>query len=200
MAKLKDYVEYGVVVNIAINIIPETFDKIYEMVAAVRAKGVSFTALLLQRIIPIGRAKDKKQYDINKDQIVVAFEQIEKVQQDFGVEISFEDPFPLCYVPHQYHKFMKGCPEGISRIPVKGDGTISSCGAVGDVKLGNILTDSYEDIWINNARFSEFRCGSFLTNEKCAECDLKDKCRGGCPVRYIMSEQAGEPFWKKFEL
>lgn len=199
MSRLKEYSNSGVVVNIAINIIPDTYDKIYEMVSSVVSKGVKITALLLQRIIPIGRAKDEKKYDVSKEQIVVALQQIERVERDFGIEISFEDPFPLCVIPETYHRYMKGCPEGVSRIPVKGDGSISSCGAVGDVKLGNILTDTYDDIWTNSKRFCEFRSGSFLTNEKCLTCDLREQCRGGCPVRYIMSEQGNGSFWKKFE-
>lgn len=199
MSKLEKYSHNGVTVNIAINITPETFNKIYDMVATTIAHGVNLSALLLQRIIPLGRAKYKNNYDVSKGHIAIALEQIENVEKDFNIEISFEDPYPLCVVPEKYHKYMKGCPEGINRIPVKGDGSITACGAVGDVKIGNILTDTYDEIWTNNKRFMEFRCGSFLTNEKCLECTMKDKCRGGCPVRYIMSEQEHEPFWKKFE-
>ena len=51
MDKLKEYVSNGVVVNIAINIIPETFDKIYDMAKSVKDRGVDFSALLLQRIM-----------------------------------------------------------------------------------------------------------------------------------------------------
>lgn len=199
MSKLSKYIACGVNVNIAINIIPSTYNIIYEMVEAVISNGVHFSTLLLQRILPLGRAKDAVIYDLNAEQIQVAFEQISRVETDFGVEISFEDPFPLCYVPTEYHRYMKGCPEGINRMPVRGDGNISCCGAVGDASLGNILTDSYEEIWINNSRFCEFRSGRFLVNERCINCKYKMECRGGCPVRYMISEENGEPFWKKFE-
>lgn len=199
MSKLRRYIASGVNVNIAINVIPSNYNLIYEMVESVISNDVKFTTLLLQRILPLGRAKDSTSYDLNADQIKVALEQIACAETDFGIEISFEDPFPLCYVPSEYHKYMKGCPEGINRIPIRGNGLISSCGAVGDTVCGNILTDSYEEIWIKNQRFCEFRMGSFLTNERCANCEYKKECRGGCPVRYMISEKNGEPFWKKFE-
>lgn len=199
MLKLKKYIDCGVNVNIAINIIPFTHDKIYEMVDAVFSKGVRFSTLLLQRILPLGRAEGDVSYDITAEQIKVAFEQIARAEADFGIEISFEDPFPLCYVPTKYRKYMKGCPEGINRLPIRGNGLVSTCGAVGDATLGNILTDTYEEIWLKNMRFNELRSGAFLTNEKCIDCPDRSECRGGCPVRYIISEQKGEPFWKKFE-
>ena len=168
------------------------------MVRSMFDQGVYFSTLLLQRILPLGRAAENKSFDVNKSQIAIALEQIECAEKDFGISVSFEDPFPLCCIEEKYHKYMKGCPEGISRIPIRGDGMISSCGAVGDATLGNILTDTYETIWLNNKKFSEFRKGSFLKNENCVVCCYKEKCRGGCPVRYIMSEENGENFYEKF--
>lgn len=199
MSKLRRYIACGVNVNIAINIIPSNFDKIYEMVESVIKNDVKFTTLLLQRILPLGRAKDSVSYDLDAEKIKTVFEQITRAEKDFDIGISFEDPFPWCYVPPEYHKYMKGCPEGINRMPIRGNGLVSSCGALGDAALGNILTDSYEKIWLMSRRFCEFRSGSFLTNEKCVDCEYKKECRGGCPVRYIISEKMGEPFWKKFE-
>lgn len=197
--KLKKYILLGVNVNIAINLTPTTYDKIYEMVASMFHNGVRFSTLLLQRIIPYGKACGSQSYDITKKQIAIAMQQIEQAEKDFGIGISFEDPFPLCCVEEKYHKYMKGCPEGVSRIPIRGDGRISSCGVVGDRNLGNILTDSYESIWVKNARYEEFRSGSFLTNRKCVSCKYKIKCRGGCPVRYMLSEDSGGSFLDKFE-
>ena len=120
-------------------------------------------------------------------------------KKEFGINISFEDPFPLCYVEKKYHKYMKGCPEGITRMPVRGDGRVSSCGAVGDGVVGNILIDSYEDIWEKNEQFLKFRNGTFMTNGRCKQCEYKEICRGGCPIRYIMTENISEEFWVKFE-
>ncbi len=199
MQKLKNYIRLGVNVNIAINITPYTFDKVFEMAKSVQDNGVFFNTLLIQRILPLGRAKNSREYDVKRNQIAEALRQIENAETVLGINISFEDPFPLCYVDEKYHKYMKGCPEGVSRLPVRGDGLVSSCGASGDRVLGNILIDSYEKIWLNNQRFIEFRTASFLKNKKCLNCRYKNACRGGCPVRYMMSENEGEEFWEKFE-
>lgn len=188
----------GVNINIAINIIPETYNKIYEMVSSMYEQGVCFSSLLLQRIMPLGRACNNWNYDISKEQLSIALQQIAAAEKDFDIIISFEDPFPLCCIETKYHKYMKGCPEGINRLAIKGDGRISACGTLHHT-MGNILTDSYNEIWENNPQFLEFRKGSFLSNKKCKTCEYKDLCRGGCPIRYMMSENNGEVFWKKFE-
>ena len=196
---LAKYVKLGINVNIAINIIPQTYNKIYDMVKSMLDAGVRFNTLLLQRILPVGKACNKYEFDITKKQIEEAMSQIERAEKDFGIGVSFEDPYPLCYVDPKYHHYFRGCPEGVSRLPVRGDGMISSCGASGDRTHGNILTDSYEDIWLNNKRYELFRTGAFLLNERCKDCTLKEKCRGGCPIRYMMSEQDEGNFWSKFE-
>lgn len=198
MTKLQTYIDLGTNVNVAINLIPSTYNKIYDMVKAVRDRGVHFTALLLQRIIPLGRAQEKDIYNLTKKQISEALSQIEQCEKEFNVEISFEDPYPLCCIDKKYFRYMKGCPEGISRLPIKGDGGVSLCGVSSETNLGNILTDSYEKIWENNEHYMKFRTATFLTNSECLDCPYKAVCRGGCPIQYIMGEESGKGFKEKF--
>lgn len=53
---LKFYNSKGVNINIAVNIIPQTYDKIYEIVEAVMKRNIHVDTLLTQRILPNGRA------------------------------------------------------------------------------------------------------------------------------------------------
>ena len=65
--------------------------------------------------------------------------------------------------------------------------------------IGNILTDSYEKIWSQNNYFNKLRNLKYLTNEKCKNCQYINKCRGGCPILYMLSENMGNNFYDKFE-
>lgn len=197
-SKLQAYISYGTNVNIAINLIPATYNVIYDMVKAVRDKGVNFTTLLLQRIIPLGRARDKDAYNLTRKQVHQALMQIERCEKEFNIEIAFEDPYPLCCIDKKYFRYMKGCPEGITRLPVKGNGGISLCGVSSETNLGNILTDSYEKIWGKNEHYTAFREATFLKNKECINCGYKNVCRGGCPIQYIMGEESGKGFKAKF--
>lgn len=199
LERLKKYMEQGVVVNIAINIIPNTYNIIYDMVKSMFNQGVNFTTLLLQRIIPCGRALNSNEFNIVKDQISQVFEQLEEIESEFGINTIFEDPFPLCYVNEKYHKYMTGCPEGISRIAVRGDGRVACCSAMDGFNLGNVLYDSYEKFWTESDYFNNLRKATYLSNVKCQNCEYKIQCRGGCPVQYMMSENVGKNFYDKFE-
>lgn len=198
MLKLQEYINYGTNVNIAINLIPSTFNNIYKMVKAVRDNGVCFTTLLLQRIIPLGRAQGTDSFNLTKRQVHEALLQIEQCENEFNIDISFEDPYPLCCIDKRFFRYMKGCPEGINRLPVKGDGGISLCGVSSETDIGNILTDSYETIWERNEHYIEFRTAAFLTNSECKNCGYRNLCRGGCPIQYIMGEKSGKGFKAKF--
>lgn len=199
VTRLKELQSHGIHVAIAINIIPQTHLNIYNITNAIITQGVAISSLLLQRILPCGRAEGTDIYNVNKAQIKKVFQQLQRIENEMHIDISFEDPFPLCYVePHNY-KFIHPCPGGISKIALKGDGSIMSCVAIADSGIGNILTDTYEDAWVHNRFFESLRNMSYLTNEKCSACPLSEKCRGGCPTQYISAETEGDNFYDKFE-
>lgn len=197
--RMKKFISCGIEVKIVINIIPKTYDRIYDMTKSMFDQGVNFKTLLLQRIFPCGRATDSNEFNVVKKQISCVFEQLERIEKQYGLNIIFEDPFPLCYVKEQDHKYLPGCPSGINRIAIRGDGRVAYCSAVDGIDLGNILTDSYEKIWSQNNYFNKLRNLKYLTNEKCKNCQYINKCRGGCPILYMLSENMGNNFYDKFE-
>jgi len=201
MKNLKAFNDLGVIVNIVVNVIPQTHEKIFDIVKNVVDKGIKVSTLLTQRVIKRGRAKGTDIYETNASQVNKAFKCVARIESELGIDISVEDPYPLCGIEEKYHKYMKGCPEGRSRIPVNGfDGRISSCGVVvGEYGGGNILDDTYDAIWTKSPIFEEFRCQSYLLHEKCRDCLLREACGGGCPLNCKAHHAEGEDFIKIFK-
>ncbi|PKL13765.1 MAG: hypothetical protein CVV52_04645 [Spirochaetae bacterium HGW-Spirochaetae-8] len=191
--------ELGVEVNIVINIIPDTYNKIFEIAKGVIDQGVKLKYLLTQRIVPFGRAENSKEFNITKNQLDIAFEQIIDVEEKLGLSILVEDPYPLCCISEKYWKYMRGCPEGRVRMPIDGNGNVSRCGAVNDYSMGNILVTPLKTIWENSIEFNSFRENKHLiNNDKCCNCILLEKCGGGCPVSCEIYNKLGIDFIKEF--
>lgn len=75
------------------------------------------------------------------------------------------------------------CPAGSTKLSVMPDGSVYPCYLLvrhHEFRLGNILTDSFEQIWHNPAldffrRFDRNECPD-------AKCGLFSECHGGCPA------------------
>jgi radical SAM protein with 4Fe4S-binding SPASM domain len=75
------------------------------------------------------------------------------------------------------------CPAGTTKLGVMPDGSVYPCNLLFGRKelfLGNILADSFENIW-NHPALAFFRTGSENTCPR-KTCALHAKCRGGCPA------------------
>jgi radical SAM protein with 4Fe4S-binding SPASM domain len=197
--QLKQYSDLGVTVNIVINIIPQTYMNIYEIAKGIISKGVAVKTLLTQRILPFGRAENSSEYNVNADQVNIAFSQIERVVADFGIEISVEDPYPLCCIEKKYWGFMHGCPEGINRVAISLDGSVSRCGAVPDYSMGNVLETPLLEIWETSDAFDSVRTCKHLILEECIQCEDRIRCCGGCPVSCELYQKNGRNFIKEFK-
>lgn len=94
------------------------------------------------------------------------------------------DAFPLCLIPEEYHKYLGNCDWGFGTASLDMNGNISRCAVAshcGENLLGNILTESLENIWENHPTLRSFRNKEYL-REECQECNLLEKCGGGCPM------------------
>lgn len=178
---LKFYNDKGVNVNVAVNIIPQTYDKIYEIIEAVIKRGIHVGTVLTQRILPNGRAAEKNIWNASAEQVNIALSQVVQAEKDFGIDIGVEDPYPFCAIKEEYHRYMHGCPEGSTRLAVGMNGEVTKCGADPHFTRYNILKDSLEYIWNISDLFDDFREKRFLPKE-CKECKYFERCGGGCPI------------------
>lgn len=77
------------------------------------------------------------------------------------------------------------CEGTIKKITIRPDGWVTPCDRLWDFKLGNIRTQSLDEIWLRSPAIQEFRDRfSHTVDERaeCAACAYRQKCGGGCPA------------------
>jgi len=77
-------------------------------------------------------------------------------------------------------EFIGGCGAGRFYMAMKANGDLQPC-VFFPLKLGNILKDDFEEMWINHPVLKELRNKDIL-KEKCGSCDYRYYC-GGCRAR-----------------
>lgn len=171
-------------IGAVLNVMNYNYNYLYKIVENVLKQGLPLDYVLIQRIGLYGRANGDKNEIILKEKLAVAFERVDKINKKLGVESIMVDAFPLCLIPEEYHKYLGNCDWGFGTASLDMNGNISRCAVAshcGENLLGNILTESLENIWENHPTLRSFRNKEYL-REECQECNLLEKCGGGCPV------------------
>lgn len=179
---LKYFSDIGKKIGLTLNLTPFTYNKILDIVSAIINRGICVDYLVFQRIIPFGRAENTHSYELTLQQLSIALGLVERVEKDFDLSITFEDPFPLCAIESKYHRYMHPCEWGLSKVSIDYNGNLSRCGADPRCTLGNIFDiTSLSDLWLNAKELLEFRKKNYL-DAKCHNCGLLNKCGGACPI------------------
>lgn len=178
---LKFFSDHQKSIGLAINMIPYNYDVIYDIVKTVINRGVCLDHVIMQRIIPFGRAEGKNDFLLNKSMIGDILGQADQIEKDFSAKIIFEDPIPACNMDKKYIRFAHPCEWGYTKVSLDFEGNITRCGADVFHPIGNIFRDDINQIWKSNPSILEFREKRFL-REKCKACNYFGVCGGGCPV------------------
>lgn len=177
--------------GIAINIIPEIHDKIYAMVdRIVNEYNVPLDYIIVQRIIPFGRAAGKSDFTLMRKQAEKSLNEIIRIDKELGISITIEDPFPLCVLTESQKKYMNPCLWGFTKASVNYEGDLSRCGADPRYRLGNIIKTPLLEIWNNSDVLESFRSKSYLPG-RCQICKDIEKCGGGCPLSCEIEKDHG---------
>jgi len=191
---LRHLCKYDVKIGIAINIIPETSDVIYNMIEnLIEKEKIRIDYIVLQRIISFGRAKDSSRYILNREQLEQALESIYRIDKQLGIKISVEDPFPLCAMDECYRKYMHPCEWGYTKAALNGNGELTRCGADSRYMLGNILEKPLKEIWENSVILRDFRQKKHLPDE-CKHCKMLKQCGGGCSLSCVSCDSDGPDY------
>lgn len=173
---------FGRKTGIAINVTPVTADKIFSIVKSIIVdEKINLNYIIIQRIIPMGRASSSTDFTISKKQAELALHEIDLVHKEFGVEIAVEDPFPLCIMPEHLRKYLSYCEWGFTRAAINSEGDLSRCGADPRYRLGNILKTPLLELWNNSPILKSFRRREYLPG-RCHVCRDLDQCGGGCSL------------------
>jgi len=179
---LKALSDRGAKIGIALNIIPDNCTNMYSMIQSlVKVEKINISYIIMQRIVSMGKACGSSDYKLTKEQANAALEQIAKIDRDFGINITVEDPFPLCVIDSVYHKYMRACEWGFTKAAINLNGDFSRCGADPRCLLGNILKTPISEIWETSPILKSFRNRDYLSDD-CKKCPLVERCGGGCPL------------------
>ncbi len=177
----------GKEITLAFSLYRQNYNNIFRTVEnLIEKEKIKIKELVIQRIIPYGRAANTPKSSITKKQVPVIFEQIQKIKNKYNLKIDFEDPFPLCTIPKRYrHLQNKVCEWGFTKGSVNFNGDMSRCGADGRFSLGNVLkVNNLQEFWTKNPLLVDFRSRKWLP-KKCQSCRLLEKCGGGCSLSKI---------------
>lgn len=189
--RLRYFSEKGKKVGIAINVTPQSCSSLFNIVdVLVNEKGIDLDYVILQRIIPLGRATETSDYAITRDQAVESLYEIKKIEEQFNLQIIIEDPFPMCILPEELHKYIKPCQWGETKVSISSNGELSRCGADPRYRLGNILKTPLKEIWRNSELLDSFRNKAYLPG-RCQICDHLSQCGGGCPLSCEIEKDHG---------
>lgn len=189
--QLKALSDLGAKIGIAINIIPDNAENVFEMIHSLCVnEGVVVNYIIIQRIIPFGRASNTTKYNLTKKLANTALSAIARIDEELHIKITVEDPFPLCVIEPKYKKYMHPCEWGFTKGALNGEGDISRCGADPRYLLGNIFETPLLDIWEKSDILRAFRKREYLS-EECDVCPDKELCGGGCPLSCEVSGDHG---------
>lgn len=179
--------------GIVYNITSYTYYDIYDAVKRiVFSEDIGIDHVVLQRIVPIGRALNNTSWSLKQQNISEIFSQIAQIEKEFSIDIYLEDSFPLCIVPEQYKRFVHRCQWGITGISIDLYGNVAKCCTDSRYTLGNILETSLSDIW-NASRELDNRRKGLLVPEKCQKCSQYSECGGGCILASELNDCNGDP-------
>lgn len=179
--------------GIVINLTPDTYIQVFDIIKRViEIDRVLINHVVLQRIVPIGRAYKHTQWQLTQESIDLIFEQIEKITSYYGIQCSFEDTFPVCKLPEKYRPYIKKCEWGTNRISLDMYGNFSKCCADPRFTVGNILELDFVDVWDHSNILKDRRNGS-LVPETCRRCHNFSVCGGGCVFASELNECQGDP-------
>lgn len=172
----------GKSIGVCLNAMPQNIEHLYDSVAVLaNTPGIVLRAVMFQRIVPSGHSKGEMRFGLNMTDVDILMQQVAKIDRDFRLPITFEDPVPHCVVQPHYRHYLGRCEWGYTRGSVNHRGELNRCGADDHYRLGNIFDCDVQEIWSTHPILVDFRSKHYLPDE-CKRCDLLEVCGGGCPL------------------
>lgn len=129
------------------------------------------------RIIPIN--DNKQLINLSKEETKEYVNIINKERENNANEnFTVSNYRPLQRIGTLYEKDLYSCHAGFNNFTILENGDIYPCRRM-PVKLGNILSDSLIDIYINNDYMKKLRFEYEIPPEDCKNCKIFENCHGG---------------------
>ncbi len=180
--------------SVALNMTLSTLNAGHFMQMADIASNMGVHRFGFSRIVPYGSGEKLSQNMLTTREVHELYEEISKLKFE-NMRIVTGDPVASCLLfPEATGATGKvpvgGCSAGLSGITFMPDGTILPCRRL-DVPLGNILADSFREIWATSPVLQDLRDKSLYPG-KCGTCAIWASCRGCRAIAYANTLLAGE--------
>ncbi|MAG07336.1 hypothetical protein CMI46_00795 [Candidatus Pacearchaeota archaeon] len=168
------------IVSVATTVTPMNFNDLKNLKEILLKSNVSTWRICV--IMPIGRA-ERKELLLNPKQLKELFEFVSSNKDKIKIQIGENLPF-LAEYETKIRKSPLVCPVGFMACCIGVDGNVRGCPEMPDIEKfreGSILEKPFIDIWRNE--FKRYRNREAIkTDKKCATCQNKEECYGGCWV------------------
>ncbi|MFH1546887.1 MAG: radical SAM protein [bacterium] len=135
----------------------------------------------VNRLAPFGLAREdweKRRLSLEEYKSILPV--LSMIKEDFGINVSFADAFPLCLIDEKYHDLVQGCWQFTGFGHISAEGNVRGC-AVAQGSLGNLLDNPLVDIW-NCRVVKDFRKQDWLP-DICKKCEFA--CGAGCTASCV---------------
>lgn len=139
-------------------------------------------------IVPMGRAANDPELQLDDEQFRSVFEFIKKTREEGRIHVNygcegFVGPYEL-----QVRDQMFYCRAGIEVASILNDGSISGCTSIrSNFNQGNIYRDSFWDVWEHG--YQKYRDRSWTKNGQCKDCKVFRYCEGSGMHLYDDNEE-----------
>jgi len=205
VSAVENFVDAEIFVEVATTVTEHNMNEIPEMIDFVKDLGANW--FMLYNFIPTGKGTEIVDMDLSpndrSDLLKTAFAENDGEMQILStapqyatvaeslvsndshmIPTHFYNPEYTNPALMQLAEFIGGCGAGRFYMSIEPNGDMYPCVFFphrDEVKLGNLLQDNFEDIWMNNSVLHQLRDKEIL-NGHCGECDSRRIC-GGCRAR-----------------
>jgi radical SAM protein with 4Fe4S-binding SPASM domain len=127
----------------------------------------------------------QKDSGVSLDSLKTTLSRAIEIGQKAGVKLEWYSP--TCYKkfnPLEFGFGVKACSAAQYNMTIEPDGSVIPCQSWYKDRLGNILRDTWSDIW-NHPVAVSFRKKEYLKGRReCEGCEYLHQCYGGCPLEY----------------
>jgi radical SAM protein with 4Fe4S-binding SPASM domain len=163
------------------------------------------------RLVKQGRAvRNWNQLEMNEQEYLVFFQnlyELHKLYKETQTKFRLGCPFDFIKILYPDWPYMSVCHAGKSSLDIMADGTVLPCPAFKDIEdayLGNIYSDSLENIWKNHGYLKKIRKLRPEDIEQCNQCEFMESCAGRCIAQRYLAYgniyDGPDPLCKKLNL
>jgi len=166
----------GITLNILCVLNKENMNEIPQFLEFVSTLNISDIRFI--PLVPLGRGKNCINDMLSPSEFYKIMMEKQKWNRTHKLNIGLNMPWEFLFLPDE-ERHPSPCEAGYLRLWINCNGDMYPCAYMPNFYIGNIYTDTINNVWNNSTALKQFRDSSLLKGI-CSYCDFRDSCRGGC--------------------